>query len=81
MPLIESVWLQLGPFSQIAIAKLEKTYIVDRHIEAINALKQRNTFALRRAIEADIRDGIASIRSVEGIPGYFEGNTQTQPVG
>lgn len=81
VPLIESVWLQLAPFSQIAIAKLEKTYIVDRHIEAINALKQRNTFALRRAIEADIRDGIASIKSVEGIHGYFEGNTQTQPTG
>ncbi|MFT5549424.1 MAG: DNA-binding GntR family transcriptional regulator [Candidatus Azotimanducaceae bacterium] len=79
VPLIESVWLQLGPFSQIAIAKLEKTYVVDRHIEAIDALKQRNTFALRCAIEADIRDGIASIKSVEGIHGYFEGNTQVPP--
>ena len=74
VPLIESVWLQLGPFSQIAIAKLEESYIVDRHVEAIDALKKRNTFALRRAIEADIRDGIASIKSVEGIHGYFEGN-------
>ncbi len=81
IPLIESVWLQLGPFSQIAIAKLEKIYIVDRHVEAINALKQRSTFALRRAIEADIRDGIASIKSVEGIHGYFEGNTHAQSLG
>ncbi|MFT5658074.1 MAG: DNA-binding GntR family transcriptional regulator [Gammaproteobacteria bacterium] len=73
VPLIESVWLQLGPFSQIAIARLEKTYIVDRHVEAIDALKQKNSFALRCAIEADIRDGIASIKSVEGIHGYFQG--------
>ena len=73
VPLIESLWLQLGPFSRIAISKLEKIYIVDRHVEAIDALKQQNSFALRRAIEADIRDGIASIKSVEGIHNYFKG--------
>jgi len=73
VPLIESLWLQLGPFSRIAISKLEKIYIVDRHVEAIEALKQRNSFGLRRAIEADIRDGIASIRTVEGIHDYFKG--------
>ena len=71
--LIESLWLQLGPFSRIAISKLEKIYIVDRHVEAIEALKQQNSFALRRAIEADIRDGIASIKTVEGIHNYFKG--------
>ena len=73
VPLIESVWLQLGPFSRIAISKLDKTYIVDRHVEAIEALKQQNSFAVRRAIEADIRDGIASIKTVEGIHNYFRG--------
>lgn len=73
VPLVESVWLQLGPFSRIAISKLEKTYIVDRHIEAIEALKQHNSFALRSAIEADIRDGIASIKTVEGIHNCFKG--------
>lgn len=73
VPLIESLWLQLGPFSRIAISKLEKAYLVDRHAEALEALKQRNQFGLRRAIEADIRDGIASINTVEGIHDYFEG--------
>ncbi len=73
VPLIESLWLQLGPFSRIAISKLEKIYIVDRHVEAIEALKQRNSFGLRRAIETDIRDGIASIKTVEGIHNYFKG--------
>lgn len=73
VPLIESLWLQLGPFSRIAISKLEKIYIVDRHVEAIEALKQGNSFGLRCAIEADIRDGIASIRTIEGIHDYFEG--------
>ena len=73
VPLVESVWLQLGPFSRIAISKLEKIYIVDRHVEAIEALKQQNSFGLRRAIESDIRDGIASIKTVEGIHNYFQG--------
>ena len=73
VPLIESLWLQLGPFSRIAISKLEKVYLVDRHVEALEALRQRNLFGLRRAIEADIRDGIASINSVEGIDNYFRG--------
>ena len=73
VPLIESLWLQLGPFSRIAISKLEKVYLVDRHIEALDALKHRNLFGLRRAIEADIRDGIASINTVEGIHDYFKG--------
>lgn len=73
VPLIESLWLQLGPFSRIAIRKLEKAYLVDRHVEALEALRQRNLFGLRRAIEADIRDGIASINTVEGIHDYFRG--------
>ena len=73
VPLIESRWLQLGPFSRIAISKLEIAYLVDRHIEALEALRQRNLFRLRRAIESDIRDGIASINTVEGIHDYFQG--------
>jgi len=73
IPLIESLWLQLGPFSRIAISKLEKVYLVDRHVEALQALRERNLFGLRRAIEADIRDGIASINAVQGIHDYFKG--------
>lgn len=73
VPLIESLWLQLGPFSRIAINKLEKAYLVDRHAEALEALRKSNLFGLRRAIEADIRDGIASINTVEGIHDYFQG--------
>ncbi|MFT5219224.1 MAG: DNA-binding GntR family transcriptional regulator [Gammaproteobacteria bacterium] len=72
LPLIESLWLQLGPFSRIAISKLEKVYLVDRHAEALEALRAGNQFGLRRAIEADIRDGIASIQTVEGIHNYFK---------
>lgn len=72
VPLIESLWLQLGPFSRIVVGKLEVAYPVDHHVEAIDALKQQNETELRRAIQADIRDGIASLKSLDGISHYFE---------
>ncbi len=73
VPLIESLWLQLGPFSRIVISKLEIAYQVDRHIEIIEALKYRHENKLRQAVEADIRDGIASMKSLEGLQQYFQG--------
>ena len=72
MPMIESVWLQLGPFVRVVLSKLEAVYRVDRHQEAIAALRQRNAFALKRAIEADIRDGMAALESIDGLDGFFE---------
>lgn len=59
MPLIESVWLQLGPFQRCVIQELKNYYVVDRHKEIIAALKSRDPLALTIAIESDIRDGIA----------------------
>lgn len=67
MPMIESLWLQLGPFARVALSKLEKYYVYDRHQEAIEAIEQRDTFALRRAIEADIRDGLSVFKNIDEI--------------
>ena len=58
IPLIESVWLQLGPYTRVALTNLKDIYLVDRHKETIKALRDRNANALTTAIEADIRDGI-----------------------
>ena len=71
MPLIESLWLQIGPFMRYALEGLEEHYGVDRHSEALDAIRKRNRVALRRAIESDIRDGIghlglALLRRMEG---------------
>lgn len=63
LPLIESVWLQIGPFMRMALADLERHYPVDRHAEALRALETRDEAALRRAIEADIRDGIGHLQA------------------
>ncbi|KUR70154.1 GntR family transcriptional regulator [Novosphingobium fuchskuhlense] len=63
LPLIESLWLQVGPFLRRAMRTISGHYTVDRHSEALAALRRRDTMALRIAIEADIRDGIAHIGS------------------
>ena len=73
VPLIESLWLQLGPFSRIVVSKLKKIYKVDHHLSAIEAIRNQNATALRNAIEADIRAGISSINSLDGIQQYFRG--------
>jgi len=67
LPLIESVWLQLGPFTRVALGRLEKYYDYDRHQEAIEAIVQKDAFALRRAIEADIRDSVSIHQNIDEI--------------
>lgn len=57
LPLIESVWLRLGPFMREATENLEETYRFDRHAEAMQALKDQDAEGLRNAIISDIQDG------------------------
>ncbi|AOF93406.1 GntR family transcriptional regulator [Sinorhizobium sp. RAC02] len=57
LPLIESLWLRLGPFMRRAGETLSQTYQVDRHAEALAAIVQQDAEALKVAIAADIRDG------------------------
>ncbi|ASY64042.1 putative regulator PutR for proline utilization, GntR family [Sinorhizobium sojae CCBAU 05684] len=61
MPLIESLWLQLGPILGIAMEHVTELYIVDRHREAIEALRRRDENAVAEAIDADIREGIGGL--------------------
>ncbi len=67
LPMIESLWLQLGPFTRVVLSKLVQYYDYDRHQEALEAIRQRDAFELRRAIEADIRDGISVMRNIDEI--------------
>lgn len=57
LPLIESTWLRLGPFMRAATENLHESYLVDRHAEALEAIRIRDAEALRAAIAADIQDG------------------------
>lgn len=58
VPLLESIWLQLGPFQRQIVTEVTEYYLVDRHKEILAALETRNEVSLSIAIEADIRDGI-----------------------
>lgn len=61
MPMIESVWLQLGPFLRIALREMSDFYKIDHHKAAISALTNRDSEKLRQAIEADVRDGVGRL--------------------
>ncbi len=67
LPLIESLWLRLGPFMRRAGETLSQTYQVDRHAEALAAIIARDAEALKAAIVADIRDGTGHLGR-----GHFE---------
>lgn len=58
MPLIQSIWLQLGPFQRQVMDTVMNFYLVDRHVEILDALHKRDSLALTNATESDIRDGI-----------------------
>ncbi len=61
LSLMESVWLRLGPFMRLATAKLEDSYRIDRHAEAMAAIRNKDPVALSQAIEADIQDGVGHL--------------------
>lgn len=61
IPLIESVWLQLGPFQRRAIEHLDAAGPADRHKEMLAAMRARDAGALGAAVLNDVQDG--SIRA------------------
>ncbi len=65
-PLIESIWLQIGPFMRKALSGATIYNRRDRHAEALAAIAARDEAALTAAIEADVRDGIGHLISEIG---------------
>ncbi len=61
IPLIESIWLQLGPFQRQAIEHIDDFTSADHHKEMLTAMRDRDLPALCAAIERDVHDG--SIRA------------------
>jgi DNA-binding GntR family transcriptional regulator len=58
MPMIEQLWLQIGPLHRLSVAKLPDHYTHDRHCDIMDAVKAHNPFGLKSAIESDIRESI-----------------------
>ena len=59
--LIETLWLQFGPFMRLVYEGLSGAPVNDQHQAAIGAIVAGDEEALRRAIAADIADGMGLI--------------------
>ncbi|MBT5074949.1 MAG: GntR family transcriptional regulator [Kordiimonadaceae bacterium] len=72
LPMIEQLWLQIGPLHRLSVAKLPEHYTHDRHCDIIDALKHHNPFGLKSAIEADIRESIGFLTESDLLTGQDE---------
>ncbi len=61
LQLIETLWLQFGPYMRVVYGRFGTANLVDQHELAIRAVQERNATHLKRAILADIRDGMGLI--------------------
>jgi len=58
------LWLQIGPFMRVVFGRLGTGSLpADRHAEAIAALKARDAEGARRAIAADLSEGMDKMRA------------------
>ena len=61
LALIESIWLQIGPFMRIALEGVRIGDRPDRHADALRAIAAGDAAGLACAIEADIREGLVDL--------------------
>lgn len=59
--LVESIWLQFGPFMRMAYSRIGTSTLEDHHQAAIAALTRQDRTALKAAIAADISQGMGFI--------------------
>ena len=59
--LIETLWLQFGPFMRVVYGRFGTANLVDQHRLALAAIEAGDAEALRRAIAGDIADGMGLI--------------------
>ena len=59
--LIETLWLQFGPWMRVVYGRFGTAKLVDRHRDAISAIERGDAFWLRQAIAGDIADGMGLI--------------------
>lgn len=61
------LWLQIGPFMRVVFGRVGADGLVaDRHAEAIEALQAKNADGARRAIAADLSEGMDKMRAAVG---------------
>lgn len=61
MPMVESLWIQFGPFMRAVYGRVGTAILEDQHVRAVAAIEAGDEEALREAIRADILDGMSII--------------------
>ncbi len=61
LQLIETLWLQFGPFMRVVYGRFGTANLTDQHELMIRALRAHDAARLKRALVADIRDGMGLI--------------------
>ena len=59
--LIETLWLQFGPFMRTVYSDYGAANLIDQHRLALDAIEADDTEGLRQAIASDIVDGMGLI--------------------
>ena len=59
--LIETLWLQFGPFMRVVYGRYGTAKLIDQHRMALDAIEAGDEGALRQAIASDIADGMGLI--------------------
>jgi DNA-binding GntR family transcriptional regulator len=69
--LIETLWLQFGPFMRLVYNRIPTAQLNDNHKVAIKAIESKDAEALRAAIAADITEGMGliGVNGVENVRG------------
>jgi DNA-binding GntR family transcriptional regulator len=62
-PLIESLWMQFGPYMHRLFDHAPARLVADRHQAALAAIRSGDSAALRDAVRADIDDALGALRS------------------
>jgi len=68
--LIETLWLQFGPYMRVVYGRFGTAKLVDQHQEAIRAIERNDPAALGQAMREDIGDGMGLI----GRSGLIDGD-------
>ncbi|HEY2177488.1 MAG TPA: GntR family transcriptional regulator [Caulobacteraceae bacterium] len=59
--LIETLWLQFGPFMRVVYGRYGTANLIDQHRRALAAIEAGDADALRAAIAGDIADGMGLV--------------------
>jgi len=78
LALVESIWLQFGPFMRMAYGRVGTSDLEDHHHGAIAAMRRGDEGGLREAIVADICQGMGFIG--DGVLGVESGSGNTQKI-